>query len=69
LPRGGDLPPTRCAPPPGHRLKELERFFLDYKVLENKKVIVEDFRGRVDAENAIRDAERLYRERIKVEQR
>jgi inorganic pyrophosphatase len=48
-----------------HRLRELERFFLDYKVLENKSVNVEHLRGRIDAEHVIRDAVRLYRERIR----
>lgn len=52
---------------PPHRLRELERFFLDYKVLENKAVNVEHLRGRVDAEHVIRDAARLYRERITPE--
>src|SRR2546425_9937203 len=47
-----DLPP--------HRLKELERFFLDYKVLEHKTVNVEDLRGRADAARVIVDAEKLY---------
>jgi inorganic pyrophosphatase len=50
---------------PPHRLRELERFFLDYKVLENKSVSVEQFRGRLDAEHVIRDAVRLYQERIR----
>lgn len=50
---------------PPHRLRELERFFLDYKVLERKAVNVEQMRGRVDAERVIRDAARLYRERIR----
>jgi inorganic pyrophosphatase len=49
---------------PPHRLRELERFFLDYKVLEHKSVDVEEFRGRREAEDGIRDAVRLYRERI-----
>jgi inorganic pyrophosphatase len=49
---------------PAHRLRELERFFLDYKVLENKTVNVEQFRGRRDAEHVIRAAVDLYRERI-----
>ncbi len=52
-----DLPP--------HRLRELERFFLDYKVLENKTVNVEGLRGRGDAETVIRAAVRLYDTRIR----
>jgi len=47
-----------------HRLKELERFFLDYKVLEQKTVEVERFRGHADAERVIKDAARLYRDTI-----
>jgi inorganic pyrophosphatase len=49
---------------PPHRLRELERFFLDYKVLENKTVNVEALRGRDDAVRVVRDAVRLYQERI-----
>ena len=49
---------------PPHRLKELERFFLDYKVLENKVVDVEQIRGRAWAEQVIHDAVRLYKDRI-----
>jgi len=51
-----DLPP--------HRLRELERFFLDYKALENKPVNVGQMRGRAEAEGVVRAAARLYRERI-----
>jgi inorganic pyrophosphatase len=49
---------------PPHRLRELERFFLDYKALEDKVVNVDQFRGRADAERTIRDAMRLYRDHI-----
>jgi inorganic pyrophosphatase len=49
---------------PPHRLKEIQRFFLDYKVLENKLVDIDQIRGRLDAENAIREAAQLYRARI-----
>jgi inorganic pyrophosphatase len=49
---------------PPHRLKEIQRFFLDYKVLENKAVDVEDIRGRPDAVRIIRDAVRLYERQI-----
>ena len=50
-----------CLP---HRLKEIQRFFLDYKVLENKAVDVDRIRGRSAAEHVIRDAIQLYRDRI-----
>jgi inorganic pyrophosphatase len=50
---------------PPHRLKELERFFLDYKVLEQKAVSVEGMQGHADAERVIRDAVRLYHNTIK----
>ena len=53
----------------GHRLKELERFFLDYKVLEHKAVTDGDMHGRVEAERLIREAAQLYRERIKPTRR
>jgi inorganic pyrophosphatase len=49
---------------PPHRLKELERFFLDYKVLENKTVNIENMQGPLHAQSVIRDAVRLYREKI-----
>jgi inorganic pyrophosphatase len=42
----------------------MQRFFLDYKVLENKAVDVDRIRGRAAAEQVIRDAIRLYRDRI-----
>ena len=45
---------------PPHRLKELERFFLDYKVLEDKVVNVEDLRGHAPAEDIVRETARLY---------
>lgn len=41
---------------PQHSLLELRRFFLDYKTLENKEVIVEDFQGPFEANKAIRAA-------------
>jgi inorganic pyrophosphatase len=47
-----DLPP--------HRLRELERFFLDYKMLEDKKVEVQGLLGPDDALGLLRDAVALY---------
>lgn len=45
---------------PPHRLKEIHRFFSDYKVLEGKTVDIDQIRGRVDAENVVREARKLY---------
>ena len=45
---------------PAHKLKELQRFFLDYKVLEHKEVRIETLRGRIDALNTVKDALALY---------
>jgi inorganic pyrophosphatase len=47
---------------PPHRLKELQRFFLDYKVLEQKVVNVESPQGPAEAARVIRAAVALYRE-------
>ena len=49
---------------PPHRALELRRFFVDYKVLEDKPVIVGTLRGRPEAEDVVRNAVRLYHERI-----
>jgi inorganic pyrophosphatase len=46
---------------PQHTLHELKRFFEDYKTLEKKMVVVEDFAGPDEAHRAIREALRLYR--------
>ena len=46
---------------PGHVLREVRRFFEDYKTLENKQVVVEDMQGPAEAVRIIRDALELYR--------
>ncbi|HEX7600801.1 MAG TPA: inorganic diphosphatase [Polyangiaceae bacterium] len=46
---------------PQHLLLELKRFFLDYKTLENKEVIVNDFLGPFEANKAIRTAIEGYK--------
>lgn len=46
---------------PPHVLRELERFFLDYKTLENKRVEVQDLAGPFEANRIIRDALASYR--------
>ena len=47
---------------PAHQLREIQRFFEDYKVLENKQVIVEEMLGPDDAVRIIRSALDLYRQ-------
>ncbi|MCX2741940.1 inorganic diphosphatase [Pontibacter anaerobius] len=45
---------------PPHTLLEMRRFFEDYKKLENKEVIVEQFLGREHAYKIIQDSIELY---------
>jgi len=46
---------------PAHLLREVKRFFQDYKILENKQVIIEDLLGPVEAITIINEALDLYR--------
>ncbi len=46
---------------PPHTVVELRRFFEDYKKLEHKQVVVEQFLGREDAYRIISDAVELYK--------
>ncbi len=45
---------------PPHRMTEVKRFFEDYKELEDKKVVVEDFFGKKEALETIAAAMVLY---------
>jgi len=47
---------------PGHVLKEVRRFFEDYKALEEKRVTVEDLLGPLDALTIIRESLAGYRD-------
>jgi inorganic pyrophosphatase len=46
---------------PPHVLRQVRRFFEDYKVLENKQVVVEEMVGPAEAVTIIADALELYR--------
>jgi inorganic pyrophosphatase len=45
---------------PRHRMDELRRFFEDYKKLENKEVLVQDFLGPDEAMDTVRHCMKLY---------
>lgn len=45
---------------PPHTMVELQRFFEDYKKLENKNVIVKNFLGKKEAFNIINESVDLY---------
>lgn len=43
-----------------HTLKEMEHFYLTYKKLQNKKVVVNGFEGRTSAETAFEKGRKMY---------
>ena len=52
---------------PPHHMRQLKRFFEDYKALENKKVLVSEPQGRSEALQVLRDAMKLYqREKVRL---
>jgi inorganic pyrophosphatase len=51
---------TDIAQLPTHRMNEVRRFFEDYKALENKEVLVQDFLGPEEARKAVKHAMALY---------
>ena len=53
---------------PPHSMTEIHRFFLDYKVLEEKEVVVDPFEGREKALAVIRQAFRDY-EKLRAAQK
>jgi inorganic pyrophosphatase len=46
---------------PDHTLKQIRRFFQDYKLLENKQVEIDEFMGPQEATSIVREALDLYR--------
>jgi inorganic pyrophosphatase len=51
---------------PPHTLVELRRFFEDYKMLEHKNVIVEQFMNREKAYEIILESMKLYQEKREI---
>jgi inorganic pyrophosphatase len=47
---------------PPHLLREIQRFFQDYKTLEHKQVVVEDMQGPEEAIRIILEALDMYRQ-------
>jgi inorganic pyrophosphatase len=52
---------TDIAELPTHQMKEVQRFFLDYKVLEGKQVVVEEPLGAKEALPILREAISFYK--------
>ena len=46
---------------PAHRMRELKRFFEDYKALEHKKVLVREPQGRAEALEVLRGGHQAVR--------
>ncbi|MBC7872386.1 MAG: inorganic diphosphatase [Ferruginibacter sp.] len=53
---------TRMEELPHHFLQELRNFFEQYKVLENKKVIIDNFQDQLIAHRIINEAVAFYKE-------
>lgn len=49
---------------PPHRMAEVQKFFEEYKSLENKKVVVESFLSRDQAVSVIQDSLQLYAQKF-----
>lgn len=47
---------------PSYILREIKRFFEDYKILEQKQVVVENFLGAEEAVGIIRESLEMYRQ-------
>ncbi|MBC87131.1 MAG: inorganic pyrophosphatase [Bdellovibrionaceae bacterium] len=50
---------------PNHRMAEVQRFFEDYKALENKSVVVEEFLGPSETKKIILESIEYYNRKFK----
>jgi len=46
---------------PSHTLRQIKRFFQDYKVLENKEVVIDDIMGKDEAIKVMGESLSMYR--------
>ena len=46
-----------------HTLREIEHFYSTYKKLQNKEVVVKDFKGKKEAEKAFLRGIKLYKDK------
>jgi inorganic pyrophosphatase len=47
---------------PSHTLRQIKRFFQDYKVLENKEVVIDDIMDKDEAIKVMSESLSLYRQ-------
>ena len=47
---------------PSHTLRQIKRFFQDYKILENKEVVVDEIMDKDEAVKVLRESLSLYRQ-------
>ena len=60
-PRWNDVQDLKDLNP--HTLREIEHFYSTYKKLQNKEVIVKDFKGKVEAIMAFEKARKMYNDK------
>lgn len=51
---------------PSHKMKEIKRFFLDYKLLEGSEVTIEGFLDHSKSRHIITDAAQMYKDQFQI---